>query len=65
VVEDVRGGRSAHQQDQPEQLPEDQVQQQQRHVGIMPNPQLPLVNDPALSSGTPQAVRVRKSWRVM
>ena len=29
------GGRAAHQQDQPEHLQEDQVQQPQRHVGIM------------------------------
>jgi hypothetical protein len=30
------GGRAAHQQGQPEHLPEDQVEQPQRHVGIMP-----------------------------
>ena len=41
------GGRAAHQQDQPEHLPEDQVQQPQRHVGIMPTRRLPLVSDPA------------------
>jgi hypothetical protein len=29
------GGRAADQQDQPEHLQEDQVQQPQRHVGIM------------------------------
>ena len=35
---DVLGsGRAAHQQDQPEHLPEDQIQQPQRHVEIMPN----------------------------
>jgi len=41
------GGRAAHQQDQPEHLPEDQVQQPQRHVGIMPIRRLPPVIDPA------------------
>ena len=30
------GGRAAQQQDQSEHLPEDQVQQPQRHIGIMP-----------------------------
>ena len=49
------GGRSGHQQEQPEHLPEDQVQQPQRHVGIMPNQLSPLVSDPAPSSGTPHA----------
>ena len=41
------GGRATQQQDQPEQLPEDQVQEPQRHVGIMPTRQLPLLSDPA------------------
>ena len=40
------GGRAAHQQDQPEHLPEDQVQQPQRHVGIMSDQRSPLVSDP-------------------
>ena len=31
----LSGGRTADQQDQPEHLQEDQVQQPQRHVGIM------------------------------
>ena len=45
---DVLGcGRAAHQQDQPEHLPEDQVQEPQRHVGIMPTRRLPLLSDPA------------------
>ena len=48
------GGRAAHQQDQPEHLPEDQVQQPQRHVGIMPDQRSPLVSDPGPTSGTPQ-----------
>ena len=43
----LAGGRAAHQQDQPEHLPEDQVQQPQRHVGIMPIRRLPPVIDPA------------------
>jgi hypothetical protein len=38
---------AAHLQDQPEHLPEDQIQQPQRHIGIMPNPRLLLVSDPA------------------
>ena len=47
------GGRAPQQQDQPEHLPEDQVQQPQRHVGIMPNSRLLLVSDPGPTSGTP------------
>ena len=47
------GGRAAHQQDQSEHLPEDQIQQPQRHVGIMPNSRLLLVSDPGPTSGTP------------
>jgi hypothetical protein len=47
---DVLGaGRADHQQDQSEHVLEDQVQQPQRHVGIMPNSRLPLVSDPAPS----------------
>ena len=49
------GGRAAHQQDQPEHLPEDQVQQPQRHAGIMSDQRSPLVSDPGPTSGTPQA----------
>ena len=41
------GGRAAHQQDQSEHLPEDQVEQPQRHIGIMPTRRSPLVSDPA------------------
>ena len=48
------GGRAAQQQDQPEHLPEDQVQQPQRHAGIMPDQRSPLVSDPGPTSGTPQ-----------
>jgi hypothetical protein len=51
------GGRADRQQDQPEHLPEDQVQQPQRHVGIMPTRRSPLVSDPAPSSGTSHAGR--------
>ena len=52
---DVFGGRrSAHQQDQPEHLAKDQVQQPQRHAAIMPNQRSPLVSDPGPTSGTPQ-----------
>jgi hypothetical protein len=40
------GGRSAHKQDQPEHLLEDQVQQLQRHAGIMPSQRSSLVSDP-------------------
>jgi hypothetical protein len=40
------GGRAAHQQDQSEHLPEDRVEQPQRHVGIMPTRGSPLVSDP-------------------
>jgi hypothetical protein len=47
------GGRAAHQQDQSEHLPDDQVQQPQRHIGIMPNQRSPQVSDPGPTSGTP------------
>ena len=50
------GGRAARQQDQPEHLPEDQVQQPQRHAGIMSDRRSPLVSDPGPTSGTPQAL---------
>ena len=53
------GGRAAHQQDQPEHLPEDQVQQPQRHVGIMPDQRSPLVSDPGPTSGTPHGLTDR------
>src|SRR4029079_16014389 len=49
------GGRAAHQQDHSEHLPEDHVQQPQRHAGIMPNQRSPLVSDPGTTSGTPHA----------
>jgi len=41
------GGRADRQQDQPEHLPEDQIQQSQRYIGIMPTRRSPLVSDPA------------------
>jgi hypothetical protein len=47
------GGRAAHQQDQSEYVRKDQVQQPQRHVGIMPTRRSPLVSDPGPTSGTP------------
>jgi hypothetical protein len=49
------GGRSAHQQEESERLLEDQIEQPQRHVGIMPNQRSPLVRAPGLTSGTPHA----------
>ena len=52
------GGCAADQQDQPEHLQEDQVQQPQRHVGIMSDRRSPLVSDPGPTSGTPQAHQV-------
>jgi hypothetical protein len=52
------GGRSGHQQDQSEHLPEDQVQQPQRHAGIMSDRRSSLFSDPGPSSGTPQARRL-------
>jgi hypothetical protein len=39
---------AAHQQDQPEHLSKDQIQQPQQHVRITPNRRLPLVSNPAL-----------------
>jgi hypothetical protein len=47
------GGRTAHQQDQPKHLPEDQVRQPQRHSGIMSDRRSPLVSSPGPSSDTP------------
>ena len=38
------GGRATRQQDQSKYLPEDQIQQPQRHAGIMPNQRSPLVS---------------------
>jgi hypothetical protein len=55
-------GPAAHQQDQPEHLPEDQVQQRQRHTRIMPNRRLSLLNAPAPSSGTPHGYRAVTSF---
>ena len=46
-----------HQQDQSEYVRKDQVQQPQRHVGIMPTRRSPLASDPGPTSGTPQAAR--------
>jgi len=44
---DVLGrGRTTRQQDQPEHLPEEQVEQPQRHVGIMSDQRSLLVSDP-------------------
>ena len=40
------GGRATRQQDQPEHLPEEQVEQPQRHVGIMSDQRSLLVSDP-------------------
>ena len=42
----IGGGRAAHQHDQPEHLPEDQVQKPQRHVEIMSDQRFPMVNQP-------------------
>ena len=50
---DVLGeGRSGDQQEQSEHPPKDQVQEPQRHVGIMPNQRSSLVSGPVPSSGT-------------
>ena len=51
------GGRSGHQQEQPEHLLEDQVEQPQRHAGIMSDRRSPLVSDRGPTSGTPQGQR--------
>jgi hypothetical protein len=48
------GGRADRELDQPEHLPEDQVRQSQRHLGIMSVRRSPLVSDPGPTSGTPQ-----------
>jgi hypothetical protein len=42
----LAGGRATRQQDQPEHLQEDQVQQSQRHAEIMSDQRSPLVSDP-------------------
>jgi hypothetical protein len=59
------GGRADHQQDQSEYVRKDQVQQPQRHVGIMPTRRPPLVSDPGSTSGTQQVPeRIRGTiWR--
>jgi hypothetical protein len=49
----LAGGRAAHQQDQPEHLPKDQIQQWRRHTEIMSDRRSPLVSDPGPTSGTP------------
>ena len=52
---DVLGGRrTAQQQDQPEHLTKDEVEQPQRHAGIMSDQRSPMVSDPGPTSGTPQ-----------
>jgi hypothetical protein len=48
------GGRATRQQDQPENLPEDQVQQARTHSAIMSDQRSPLVSDQGQTSGTPQ-----------
>ena len=53
-----RGGRAAHQQDQSEHLPEDQVQQAQRHSGITSGRQSPLVIDASPTCDTPHQYSV-------
>ena len=53
------GGRSGHQQEQPEHLQEDQVEQPQRHAGIMSDRRSPLVSDPGPTSGTPHVISGR------
>ena len=49
----LRGGRAGQEYDQPEYLPEDQIEQPQRHSGIMSDQRSPLVSDPGPTSGTP------------
>src|SRR4051812_42104224 len=56
----VGGGRATRQDDQPEHLPEEQVEQPQRHGGIISDQRSPLVSDPDSTSGTPQAQRRRR-----
>jgi hypothetical protein len=51
----LRGRRAGHEQDHPEHLPEDQVEQSQRHVRMMPNCRLSVVSGPHPISGTPHA----------
>ena len=54
----LTGGRAAHQQDQSEHLPEDQVQQPQRHSGIMSGRQSPLVIYASPTCDTPHQYSV-------
>ena len=54
---DVLGvGRATRQQDQPEHLSEEQVEQPQRYVGIMSDRRSPLVSNPDPTSGTPLSI---------
>jgi hypothetical protein len=48
------GGCATWQQNQPEHLQEDQVQQAQRHAGIMSDRRSPLVTESGPTSGTPR-----------
>ena len=57
-LEVLTGGRAAHQQDQSEHLPEDQVQQAQRHSGITSGRQSPLVIDASPTCDTPHQYSV-------
>ena len=52
------GGRAARQEVESEHLPEDQVQEAQRHAGIMSDQRSPLVSDPGPTSGTPHRYKV-------
>src|SRR4051794_30378692 len=54
------GGRATRQQDQPEHLPEDQVQQAQRHARTMSDRRSPLASDPGLDFWHPTGSRVKK-----
>ena len=53
------GGRAARQQDQPEDLAEDQIQQAERHAEIMSGQRSPPVSDPGPTSGTPHGPPTR------
>ena len=49
---------------QPEHLTEDQVQQPQRHAGIMSDQRLPLVSDPGPTYGTPHPPPTSRTLRL-
>jgi hypothetical protein len=58
------GGGASEQKDQSKHLPEDQVQQTQRHAGIMSDRRSPLVSAPGPTFDTPQVSDIDVTWQL-